>query len=255
MSNINNYSSPLDRFNHEVEYGKYVFLSVKQVMERKEEIDKSIRGEYDNVRNDLGAHQLRGSESLDLSWIGSTSSNDVLIETVWYSVRSAIINTKVCCDGYARGMEGDLKKFYEEIEKVCPSIMIILPNGKRVSPFVVLQLARHCLAHDEDLKGEAERKRLGMEDIRSFLLTPIRLLDDGKDIRLLSYDVKSQVIQGYIVTREVIMPYENLTDCLYTFLIQECERAIRMYDAIKNGQFKDETECVQENYWRPTKFV
>jgi hypothetical protein len=245
---------PINRFNSDVERGKYVSFAVKYILANGEDIQKSIDGLFDEERKRWISRKLRGSEHPDIEWLKLSSSNEVLREAVWNVFRYRAINLKVCCDAYAADLGMGCKDFYNTIATALPSSKVNLPNGSECSLFDTLKLVRDQLAHANDPKHRSDRERLGISDVRSFLLTKVRFFDDGLDKRLASYDLCSQNIQGELYLHSGV-DYENGSFSFYEILEQEICNAINAYDAIRSGTFNDEAECIEKGFWRPVSFV
>jgi len=251
---------PIERFDQELEWGKYIVLSPLYIRDHKDEVTKSINGGYEEVRRKFGVKPLRGSERDDITWVGSVNAQDAYDRAMWYSVRYRIINLKVCCDGYAVN-HGGKAKFYEDLYAKIPRGKIELPNGKEEYPFEIVRLIRNVMAHDgseEKKDDKAKRIELGMDDIYEFLMTPYCFVDDGEKVKMASYDLNNEIIRhtvNALCSEGKALSICNCKECLYTLIENECAAQIRTYDTLLNGTFKDEASCIEENFWRPLEFV
>ena len=225
--------NPINIFNSDVERGKYVTFAAKYISDNRDTIQKSIDGFFDEERKRWIFRRPRGSEHPDIDWSNVSSSDDVLSEAIWNIYRYRIVNLKVCCDRYAADIGLELKDFYTSVNATLPSLKFILPNGSQVSPFDVLQLTRHLLAHANDPKHQAERKKLGINDVRSFMSINVCFFDDGFNQRLASYNPFSQRIQAEMFLHSGVIDYEQGCDSFCVILEEEICNAINAYDAIR----------------------
>lgn len=245
----------IDTFNNNVEFGKYVFFAAYHVREHKDEIQKSIDGEYEEVRKKYGTRPLRGSEHYDINWESLTTVQEVYDSLIWSTVRYRMINLKVCCDDYAKDMGiSNLAMFYKTVESTLPSLKFVLPDGSEVSPFDLLKNMRDTFAHNSDPGCKDSSCVPKDTDLRSLALTPIFFFDDGLDLKVASYDPHSEVIAECCSMHSDTLDYEQGLLQLFEILEMEVCRAINAFHAIRTGMHPDEEACIVSNFWRPLNF-
>lgn len=243
----------IEEFNENIELGKYIAFAQIYIINNKDELEKNIKSEHEGRLN-IPHRILRKFELPDITWNKETTVQEIYNNLEWNVVRFRIINLKICSEIYANRINMEIKKYYEDIEKTCPSFKITLPDGKTIHVSKLLKDIRDELTHAKHNK----KSPLGIQnidDLKKILLTIIYVADDGNCIKVATYNSKNKSFNEK--QRQVLYKTNNTNAGykIYEHIESEYIQMIRVYDAIRRKEIESEKECSENKYWVPMEYL